>query len=63
MMALVFTFNNFFEDVESALNFGTQFLTWVDSDTSPFDLLNELVKGLERLETGELTLTITESLL
>ena len=30
---------------------------------SPFDLLNELVEGLERLETGELTLTIAETLL
>ena len=63
-MTPVFTSDDTFEDVESALDFCTHILELVCSGTaSPFDLLNELVEGLERLETGELTLTVAETLL
>ena len=62
LMALVFTIDNTFEDVKSALDCDS-YSCLVGSGTSPFDLLNELVEGFEGLETGELTLTIAESLL
>ncbi len=65
LMTPVFTSDNTFKDVESRVEFFcTRILELVCSGTAlPFDLLNKLVEGFKGLETGELALTIAETLL